>query len=313
MRARRVGALLGVLGWLTACSGEEFATDGTGGAASGGAAGAGGGVGGSSGGGGVGAVGGATTGGAGGASGSGGVGAVGGTTTGGTGGASGGSGGASGGSGGSVATCGDILMSAVLLYTTLNDKESIEQPAIIAGNGSGYPGPGNTHVDGQCGSALRVDEKTDCAKFPAPGNIGFNLGTIDFYFRPNFQKADNQVHYLFTLSDMFMELKKSGAPENALVLGMKGTPLASIPTAKLTFVQGQWTRVTVTWSNFAGNFTTKIYLDGAELGMTTQAYPTGDAGLPQYMYIGNYQCNHASHGMGDFDDFKIYDKVVLPN
>ena len=77
---------------------------------------------------------------------------------------------------------------------------------------------------------------------------------------------------------------KTGTPENFLSFGMAGAPIVWIPPADLTFVSGQWTRVTLAWLQNSGQITAAIYLDGVQKVTGTKPFPTGvpppPAGVP---------------------------------
>lgn len=294
-----------IFGSVIACGGEEFASNGTGGAAGAGATASGG----SSAGGSAGS--GASSG-AGGSSGSGGSGGA----SGGSGGASGGSGGASGGSGGSggnVASCGvpSANQGALLLHTTLDNQGAAQTPAFMKAPQAGYV-VGTFTSPGPCAGVFVVDHSSDCVKYAASGNIDPKSGTLDFFFRPRFEKNDGLAHKLFSLTNTYMQLLKTASPEQGLTFGMPGTPIATVDNASLTFVKDQWTRITVTWQENSGQITVTIYLDGQQKAQATKTFPTSAPPSPLNMYIGNLGCNSTDHAMGDFDDFKIYDKVVPP-
>ncbi|MBK9001927.1 MAG: hypothetical protein IPM35_39895 [Myxococcales bacterium] len=331
-----------IFGSVIACGGEEFASNGTGGAAGAGATASGGssaggsaGSGASSGAGGSGGASGGSGGASGGSSGSGGAsggssgsggasggssgsgGASGGSSgSGGSGGASGGSGGASGGSGGSggnVASCGvpSADQSALLLHTTLDNQSAAQTPAFMKAPQAGYVS-GTFTSPGPCGGVFVVDHSSDCVKYPATGNIDPKSGTLDFFFRPRFEKNDGLSHKLFSLTNTYMQLLKTASPEQGLTFGMPGTPIATVDNANLTFVKDQWTRITVTWLENSGQITVTIYLDGVQKAQATKTFPTATPPSPLNMYIGNLGCVSNDHAMGDFDDFKIYDKVAPP-
>lgn len=294
-----------IFGSVIACGGEEFASNGTGGAAGAGATASGG----SSAGGSAGS--GASSG-AGGSSGSGGSGGA----SGGSGGASGGAGGASGGSGGTggnVAGCGvpSADQSALLLHTTLDNQSAAQTPAFMKAPQAGYV-VGTFTSPGPCGGVFVVDHSSDCVKYAASGNIDPTAGTLDFFFRPRFEKNDGLAHKLFSLTNTYMQLLKTASPEQGLTFGMPGTPIATVDNANLTFVKDQWTRITVTWLENSGQITVTIYLDGQQKAQATKTFPTSAPPSPLNMYIGNLGCVSNDHAMGDFDDFKIYDKVVPP-
>ncbi|MCL4751104.1 MAG: hypothetical protein KJ015_13120, partial [Myxococcales bacterium] len=265
-----------IFGSVIACGGEEFASNGTGGAAGAGATASGGssaggsagsgassGAGGSSGSGGSGGA-------SGGSSGSGGSGGA----SGGSGGASGGSGGASGGSGGSggnVASCGvpSANQGALLLHTTLDNQGAAQTPAFMKAPQAGYV-VGTFTSPGPCAGVFVVDHSSDCVKYAASGNIDPKSGTLDFFFRPRFEKNDGLAHKLFSLTNTYMQLLKTASPEQGLTFGMPGTPIATVDNASLTFVKDQWTRITVTWQENSGQITVTIYLDGQQKAQATK-------------------------------------------
>lgn len=201
--------------------------------------------------------------------------------------------------------------SARLLHTTLDNAGAITNPTFIKSGGTGFAA--GTYVPSPCGSALVVDQSTDCAKFGAEQNINPKIGTADFFIRPDFEKDDGKQHRLFALTNTYMQLSKTAAPENALVFGIAGTPVVSVSTAALTFVKGTWTRVTLTWLENSGQITGTVYLDGVQVAQKSAGFPAQSPPSPMYIYVGNLHCNSADHGMGQFDDFKIYDKVLPPN
>lgn len=200
---------------------------------------------------------------------------------------------------------------ARLLHTTLDNAGAITKPSFIKSGGTGYAA--GTYAPSPCGGALVIDEASDCAKYGADQNINPKVGTVDFFVRPSFEKDDGKAHRLFALTNTYMQLTKTAAPENALVFGIAGTPVVSVGTAALTFVKDTWTRVTLTWAENSGQVTGTLYLDGVQVAQKSAGFPAQSPPNPMYLYVGNLQCNSADHGMAQFDDFKIYDKVLPPN
>lgn len=321
---------------LLSCGGEEFAssgsggasgtggTSGTGGASGSGGAASGGGGGAPSGGGaaGVGAAGGAAGGGGGSTGGGGGNTGGGGGNTGGAAGSSGGSagtagnggsGGSTGGTGGTVAGCGvpSAVQSNLLLHTTLDNMGAAQNPAFIKSQQTGYVA-GTFVTEGPCGGAFQVSHNSHCVKYPAPQNLELQKGTIDFFFKPNFNTTDGVSHKLFALTSGYMLLSKTASPENFLSFGMPSTPIVQIAPGDVGFVNGQWKRITVAWLENSGQITVNIYLDGVQKGTGTKAVPSVAVPSPLNMYVGNLGCVAADYGAGVYDDFKIYDTNLPP-
>lgn len=316
MRALGLAVALTVAG-IGACSGDDFSSESTGGAGgsagSGGAAGSGG-VGGSAG----------STGGSGGGSGNAGASGSGGTSgagaTGGSAGSSGagGSSGASGtggagGTGGSPPNgCGSQHLSATLLYTTLNDAASIVTPAMIE-NGVGTHA-GGEFGDGYCDNhGFRVNAAGQYASFLAAQNLDLQSGTIDFFFRPGFDKLDNQTHRLLGVPGKFQVLK-TGSPANSLIVGMGSMPLAEVASSNLPFVQDQWVRITIMWQ-CAVTDVVNIWFNGQPA--TTANEVAGPItppalSLSDELFLGAFSPNDSSFANGVFDDFKVYTGTEPP-
>lgn len=335
---------LGIALLALACSGEEFASQASGGtggagAGAGGASGGGAGVGGASGGtagtsGGAGGASGGTAGASGGAGGaSGGAGGTGGGA-GGAGGTGGGAGGASGGTGGGGGTgvvawpdCGKVSGPPLLLHSTLNDYPSITN--LFVGNGNGDAFPNDDFHGGKCESAILIDGPNERVEFPQSGNIDFSKGTIDFWYVPKTAETDNAIHNLFATGGWSVageggiKIRKADSSNSNEFTVYIVDPTGffhktSVPEANYSFTANKPVRITVAWSlsGPVGAPAVSIFFDkvapakyGARAALPIVT-PIGNAAGK--IFVGADKASDPSPANGLIDDIKIYGATLAP-
>ncbi len=303
---------ISVLVLVVGCGGDEFSGDASGGAAGSGAGGSAG-SGAAAGSGGVAASGGSAgnSGAAGSSAGAGGQ-------------AGGGAGGTAGGAGGAPPVgCGPVAGIKPLLFTTLDDAQSILSPKEGSGAGSFQTLPEEDFRPGKCGKAIRLDAKGENVQFDEKSNLEVKKGTIDFWYQPELPHTDGVLRNFFsspgywTKANGLLIRKTGGGLGNAFQVAFRdkagGNRTTEIDSSAYTFSSNTWVRITVTWDFSLSGQAVRVYFDGVEAKYKSSVNGTSEIDSHQVgrVRIGNPDSAQSPVG-GLIDDFKIYDRVVKP-
>jgi len=119
--------------------------------------------------------------------------------------------------------------------------------------------------------------------------------------------TDNQVYMFLT-----PRLGTTGAMRFAITIGGSSEPNEQRVTASNTLASG-WHHVAVTISdpNTAGNRTIRLYLDGTQVGMNSQAtLSPSSLGVTTNNWLGRSQFDADAYYAGRLDDFRIYNRAL---
>ena len=189
---------------------------------------------------------------------------------------------------------------------------------------------------GLVGQAALWDSSRDYARYQQVGsgggqNIELDQGTIDFWYRPNYDESLNEERRIFgvgaeSFGDPGFRLRhSSGGTSRELEFFMTDGNLAfqfsRIDSSAYDFVPGEWIHMRVTWDTqvAAGVPVMRMFLGTKQLTeVVYEARATGpinlgaeDAGMG--IYIGAWDDgNQGDNADGAIDEFRIYDQVLIP-
>jgi hypothetical protein len=228
-----------------------------------------------------------------------------------------------------------VSVATPLLYTTLDDASAVSHPVYGSGVGARVVSfPSNSFVPALAGGGVRLDADGERVTFPqvvnGVKNIELDRGTMDFWFRPNFA-SDDDIKYTIVGTGNWTSIKPKGSLHfgkhnqsnfNKLFLiffdanGMRFEH--EVSTADYHWSAGSWQHITITWHfrNARGAQNLHLYLNGRELPLGHQV-SYGPQLLPaeqatQDIYIGSRGQGNINTD-GTYDEFRIFDKVVLPS
>lgn len=145
--------------------------------------------------------------------------------------------------------------------------------------GIGYSGAANAVTNRSSGSL----------NYPVPTGISATAGSIGFWFKPNFNGADNDAHVLFDMAEAEfknrMVIKKDVANNLVFAVYDANGGLKQIASnAPVSWSAGDWVHIGATWSTG----TLQLFLNGSLLATTSSGSGTGSVGtIPSRMYVGS--------------------------
>lgn len=217
-----------------------------------------------------------------------------------------------------------------LLYTTLDSHDAVITPLIGQGAGTyATVPPANFVASGKCANALRIDAVGEFVAYPLIGNIHFDRGTFDFWYRPITAHTDGVKRTLVRTTSIAMSgggVEVFKAPNNSFQVlfarpvqdGGVSSVLTSVASTHYAFVPGIWQRITVTWDFTVAQAvpSVRIYFDGAEpSSYFTQAQGPFVIGTPMQsdqLVIGAVNGSGDSFTNAVLDDFKVYSIPIVP-
>ena len=174
------------------------------------------------------------------------------------------------------------------------------------------------YPDGVSGKGLMVkrdayDQVTAvCFRNLPPMNL--KQGTLSFHFKPEWEVADNTMHYMFYLQSGKFRLYMVKTKTNRLDISIcspKQIQLLSKPRME----KGRWHHLAVTWDLTSGKGA--FYLDGAllvERALSPDQFQIPDSWNPPVIWLGLPGSDRfqAKTGDGVYDDLKFFDRVFSP-
>jgi hypothetical protein len=240
------------------------------------------------------------------------------------------SGGAAG-TGGPYSGCGiSPKATTTLLYTTLDNDTAITKPQVGKTPGTFNTVPLNDFVsNGTCASAIQIDNSGEYVIYPAPGNISFKRGTIDFWYRPNAGHADGIKRPLVRVMGPVSQTPSlevfKGIDSNFKVQFSNPTAdasakstLTAIAPPYYAFSASVWTRITVTWDFSVQQYepSVRVFFDGAEpssyFSLALGPFEVDPPQQTDQIVIGAATSIGTVFANGAIDDFKIYDSPIAP-
>ncbi len=216
---------------------------------------------------------------------------------------------------------------APLLYTTLDNPQSVATPVNGVGTGSAIvTNPVNDFVTGHSGNGIRIDAATEYVRFKETdgnyNNVDLTHGTVDFWYQPFYNSNDGNSHRIFDIGDKDQKgsiglYKRTSTYGNDLYLQIDDGSGVFHNTAvsQYSWSANQWVNLRITWDSTvtSGIQNTHFYLNGIE-----PAYKSTNSGgftMPniassKYIYIGSLSATETLTATGVLDDFTIYGKAI---
>ena len=184
----------------------------------------------------------------------------------------------------------------------------------INGTLVGFGSNSNAHwVPGKTGGALRFDGVDDYVSFPGATPLD---DVRPFSFAGWIKLDQNGSGYVIakrSLGSGYWRFFASDATKNWFIRQATGTS-PTLSTTELTpFFQ--WQHVALTWNGLLGGQNSKMYLDGTLVSNVTQNSGSGvlTSDVGNLFTLGNRPQNNSSFFKGWMDDFRIWNRVLLPH
>ncbi|OGQ22090.1 MAG: hypothetical protein A2138_17275 [Deltaproteobacteria bacterium RBG_16_71_12] len=219
-----------------------------------------------------------------------------------------------------------------LLFSTLDDHEAVVEPVYGAGSIGGIQTtPPEHYVPGVACNGVQLDAPTDSVGFPkffgGTYNFDHDTGTLDLWWRTDWDHTDGVEHILFTTNGVYqvggLQIVKGGAADgNALrviVIDEDGAFVGETSAAADDYAlsAGVWTRLRVTWefTVAVGERNVRLYLDGGELPASHGTPTTGPVAMPavgpnESLLFGRYPPEPPT-GYA-IDEVRVYDQAIQP-
>lgn len=229
-------------------------------------------------------------------------------------------------SSGTSSGTGAPIPEGVLLWTTLDDASAVTMPLVgDAAEATSTTMPANDFVPTPQGGGVRIDEMGEYVRYRQiadAANIEFDRGTIEFWYRPDYDSADGQRYRLVATdgSTSGLRIRKAMTDRFAMVLfdatGMEH--ITSVGPLDYQWSAGQWIHIRVTWDTLGspGSPAVHIYFDGVEVPqydeVAAAGITMGDEEPSGWLYIGARSDGTPSVASGILDEFIVYDEPVPP-
>jgi surface protein len=184
----------------------------------------------------------------------------------------------------------------------------------INGTLVGFGSNSNAHwVPGKTGGALRFDGVDDYVSFPGATPLD---DVRPFSFAGWIKLDQNGSGYVIakrSLGSGYWRFFASNSTQNWLIRQTTGTTPSLSTTEVTPFFQ--WQHVALTWNGLLGGQNSKMYLDGTLVSNVTQNSGSGEltSDVGNLFTLGNRPQNNSSFFKGWMDDFRIWNRVLLPH
>ena len=184
----------------------------------------------------------------------------------------------------------------------------------INGTLVGFGSNSNAHwVPGKTGGSLRFDGVDDYISFHGASPLD---DVRPFSFAGWIKLDQNGSGYVLakrSLESGYWRFFASGPTKNWLIRQATGTAPSLATTEVTPFLQ--WQHVALTWNGLLGGQNSSIYLDGTLVSNITQTSGSGEltSDVGNLFTLGNRPQNNSSFFKGWMDDFRIWNRVLLPH
>ena len=184
----------------------------------------------------------------------------------------------------------------------------------INGTLLGFDSNSNAHwVPGKTGGALRLDGVDDYVSFPGATLLN-DLAPMTFSGWV-MREIGSGGGYLIAKRSSTVGYWRLHSGANNLTWVRQFTGSDPSYTSADPTTQDQWTHVAFTWNGKASGANTQLYLDGVQSAnpgrVNGNGAPVSDSG--NLFTIGNRPQNNSSYFKGKLDDFRIWNRVLLPH
>jgi hypothetical protein len=225
----------------------------------------------------------------------------------------------------------------LLLYTTLDDVAAVLSPTQGSGVGAVITtAPANDFVPARVGNGLRADALGERIQLPQVAgsvqNVELDRGTIEFWYRPNYNHDDNLKYTLVGTGNWSgsppargsLHLgKHNNSNNNAIFLIFYDANAVryehDVPVTAYGWRAGDWILVRLTWDFGlpAGQQNLHLYLNGRELPLTGEvargSHPIPAERPDEKIYIGSRDVTGTIISNGVFDEVRIWNRAVPPS
>ncbi|MCG2701994.1 hypothetical protein L6273_02500, partial [Candidatus Parcubacteria bacterium] len=206
------------------------------------------------------------------------------------------------------------IANGLLWYSTLDDIESISNPNI-----------GNTYsiktlsatdiVTAKYGNGLKVTSSNDYFEIRDTASFNGTNGSMEFWFKPNWDHTDDTGHRLFEISNYTdndsLSLTKvdSSGSYRLIINGNQGADNyfnLIVESGNYQLSSGLWAHFRITWdANAPAGETLRLFINGTEpIHSSNDDFKnTFDADPIRIFFYGNNKTDHAD---GTYDEIKIF-------
>jgi len=216
-------------------------------------------------------------------------------------------------------------------FVSLDDVSSV-----TALGGTVSTVPTNDFVAAQVGNGLKTDAVGERALIPqldgANRNIETEHGTIEFWFRPDFDHTFNFKYTIIgtgtwkpanttTSSWHFGHHNQSNGRELFLIFNDANSVRweHNVALSNYSWNAGEWKLFRITWDFTvpAGEQNLHVYMDGTELPLRNQVargpQPVHDERSTEMIYVGSRDLTGSIPAAGVYDEVRIWDTAIPPS
>lgn len=213
----------------------------------------------------------------------------------------------------------------VLLWTTLNDAAAVVEPVVgDSTEASVSVAATSDFVSTPWGGGFAVDAAGDWVRYrqvAGVANIEFDRGTIEFWYRPDYDHVDGMLHRLFSTHESVSGIR---ARKNAngrfvvLLVDQRGVEhITAVDPSDYGWSAGQWVLVRTTWETGSdGSQAVRVYFDGDEVrryvSIAGADVTMGPEEVGGWLYLGARSDTASEVANGIIDEFYVYDEVRVP-
>ncbi|HEY5927244.1 MAG TPA: LamG-like jellyroll fold domain-containing protein [Kofleriaceae bacterium] len=209
----------------------------------------------------------------------------------------------------------------ILFWVSLDDAA---QQTVVGAPGAAVPVVAD-FVEGRCGGALRLDTQGDVLVVDqidgSSTHVDFVRGSLEMWYRPLYNTADDQEHRLFGNSDYVMaggiRITKAGAiGNNQLRVEPRDVngfpaPITTVSAGDVPFVPNVWVHVAVAWDFTVplSEQNARVYFDGVEAPTSVPSFgpvTMRTANDSQSFYVGGFDVDDPGSAAGLFDEVIVY-------
>ena len=219
-----------------------------------------------------------------------------------------------------------------ILQTSLDGPNDVMSPAFGAGlRAIVATNPANDFVAARIASGLRANAIGERALYPqsdgATANVELERGTMDFWYRPNYDHNDNGKYTIAGtgnwLSPGALHFGKhnSSNQNKIFLIFYNGNGVRfehDVVVSAYSWKAGDWVQIRITWdfNVAAGQQNLHLYLNGNELPLSGQVsrgpQPVPAEKSSELIYIGCRDVSGDIPANGVYDDFRIWNRVIAP-
>lgn len=205
-----------------------------------------------------------------------------------------------------VPTSSPITSSVSSMYSTFDSQNSLQSPLL----GGAWTLSGASLSSGKVGSGLSCTASGHRAVVATNNHLNKSKGTVEFWFRPNWNHTDNVNHGIFSDDTGAINFTKSAANELRFYMSQGNTfPEVKITSANYSFSSGSWYKIKLQWDDQAEKtHQLRVFINGTE---PTHTDGSDDLDSTKYNFGTNMVlCSSTSNTNATIDEFRASLNVV---